>query len=195
MGKIAVALLGAIVLLAAVMPPGLYWLGLSNIEGRPQPPGNIRDATADRALLQRDLRLNDPIVIEVLNPWSVFVSTVRLDENSRSNRAAGTVAAHYNSDHVKHHGMLWWHLSELSLMIWLSRRWTADEIITAAAALARSHPNPSLQSSMVLQSGRTVVTSAAVELGHIDKTACESTASASQRLPTPCVPRIGNQVG
>jgi hypothetical protein len=141
--KIAVVILGGAVFLAAVMPLGLYWLGLSNIEGRPEPPGNIRDVAADRALLQQDLRMHGPIEVQVLDPWRVLVSIFRIDEHARSNRAVGIVATNYNSDHIKYHGMMWWHLSEMSLMIWLTRHWTADEIITAAAAHAQSHPNPS----------------------------------------------------
>jgi hypothetical protein len=145
LGKVAVVLLVATALLAAVVPLGLYWLGLSNIEGRPEPPRILSNVTADRALLQQDLRMREPIVVEVLNPWSFFWTSFQLDEKSRSDRAAGMVAGYYNSDHLKSHRMLWWHLSEASLMIWVTRHWTADEIITAAASLARAQPNPSAQ--------------------------------------------------
>ncbi len=57
LGKVAVVLLFATALLAAVLPLGLYWLGLSNIEGRPEPPPKLGNLTADRALLQQDLRM------------------------------------------------------------------------------------------------------------------------------------------
>ena len=143
--QIALVILGGAAFLAAVVPLGLYWLGLSNIEGRPQPPDNTRDVAADRALLQQDLRTHGPIVVQVLNPWSVFITIFQIDEHSRSNRAVGIVAGRYNSDHIKYRGTMWWHLSEISLMIWLTRHWKADEIITAAAADVQSHPNPSHQ--------------------------------------------------
>jgi hypothetical protein len=145
LGKIAFALLGGTTALAAVVPPGLYWLGLSNIEGRPEPPSNVGNVAADRAVLQEDLRMHDPIVVEVLNPWSFFTAIFQFHEKAKSNRAVGIVAGYYNSSHLKSHRILWWSLSEASLMIWLTRHWTPDEIVTAAATLARSHPNPSNQ--------------------------------------------------
>jgi hypothetical protein len=145
LGKIVFALLGATTVLAAIAPLGLYWLGLSNIEGRPEPPSNVGNVAADSALLQEDLRMHDPIVVEVLNPWSFFLATFQFHEKARSNRAVGIIAGYYNSGHLKSHRMLWWSLSEASLMIWVTRHWTADEIVTAAAALARSRPNPSIQ--------------------------------------------------
>jgi len=48
----------------------------SNIEGRAEPLNRGRkknNVIADRALLQRDLRTQGPIVIDAINPWT-FVS-------------------------------------------------------------------------------------------------------------------------
>ena len=36
--------------------------------------------------------------------------------------------------------MSYWHLSGAALTIWVSRNWTTDQIVTAAAAIARSWP-------------------------------------------------------
>ena len=148
--KIAVALMGATALLAAGMPLGLYWLGLSNIEGRPVPPSQTSNVIADDALLQRDLRTQGPIVIDALNPWTFIIDAFHdaprfPSERARSMRAVGIVVGNYNSSHLKVHRMIWWHLSDMSLTIWVTRHWTKDEIVTAAAALARSRPNPSFR--------------------------------------------------
>jgi hypothetical protein len=147
--KTAAVLLGAAALLATGIPLGLYWLGLSNIEGRPEPPTQTSNVIADSALLQRDLRMQGPIVIDALNPWTFIVDTFheaqRLpSEHARSVRAVGIIVVNYNSSHLRDRRMIWWHLSEMSLTIWVTRHWTTDEIITAAAALARSRPNPSV---------------------------------------------------
>jgi hypothetical protein len=55
----------------------------------------------------------------------------------------GQPLSNYNRSHLRDHRMIWGHLSEMSLTIWVTRHWTTDAIVTAAAALARSRPNPS----------------------------------------------------
>jgi hypothetical protein len=144
--KIAVVLLGAGALLAAGIPLGLYWLGLSNIEGRPEPPTQTSNVIADSALLQRDLRTQGPIVIDAQNPWTCFIDALHAaprfpSDHARSLRAVGIIVVNYNGSHLRDHRTIWWHLSEMSLTIWVTRHWTTDEIVTAAAALARSRPN------------------------------------------------------
>jgi hypothetical protein len=100
--KIAVVLLGAGALLAVGIPLGLYWLGLSNIEGRPEPPMQTSNVIADSAQLQRDLRTQKPVVIDAPNPWTFFVGAIQVDpkfssEHARSLRAVGMIVNHYNS--------------------------------------------------------------------------------------------------
>ena len=145
--KIAVVLLGAVALLAAGIPLGLYWLGLSNIEGRPEPPTQTSHVIADNQVLQRELRMQGPIVIDALNPWLFIVDALREapripSEHARSMRAVGIIVGNYNSSHLRNHRMIWWHVSDMSLTIWVTRHWTTDEIVTAAAALSRSRPYP-----------------------------------------------------
>lgn len=73
--KIIVALFCAVVLLAVGLPMSLYWTGLNNIEGRPQPIAST-DIAADTALLQQTFRSPSPIVVEALNPWT-FLGSLR----------------------------------------------------------------------------------------------------------------------
>lgn len=146
--KTAAYFLGATALVVAGIPFGLYWMGLSNIEGRPEPRTHTGNVVADSELLKRNLGTHDPIVIDALNPWTflgeAFYRMPDLrSEHGRSLRAVGIVVLNYNSSHLRDHRMIWWHLSEMSLTIWVTRHWTTDEIITAAADLARSRPNPS----------------------------------------------------
>jgi hypothetical protein len=144
--KASAFLLGAVALVAACIPLGLYFLGLANIEGRPTPPTQTNNVVADQELLKQNLGTRDPIVIEAANPWtflcSMFFGKQDLrSEHGRSLRAVGIIAITYNSSHLRVHGKIWWHLSEMSLTIWVTRHWSTDEIITAAANLARSRPN------------------------------------------------------
>jgi hypothetical protein len=92
--------------------------------------------------------MQGPITIDALNPWTFFVDAFRVvpmfpSQRARSVRAVGIIVVNYNSNHLRNHRMIWWHLAEMSLTIWVTRHWTTDEIVTAAAALARSRPNPS----------------------------------------------------
>jgi hypothetical protein len=79
----------AAVLVGAV-PPGLYWLGLSNIDGRPSPRSRLTDLGADNLLLQRNLDVQGPILIHALNPWTFFRETIfEVDIKSPSEHERG----------------------------------------------------------------------------------------------------------
>jgi hypothetical protein len=132
------------VLLVGFLPLGLYWLGLGNIEGRPSPPLKTADAASDNALLQQDLRRSTPIRVVRVSPWSyvasMFAADIRQYDPNGGSRAAFLVADHYNQTHLKNRTPLWWDLSGASLMIWLTRNWTPDQVVVAAAAIVRSTP-------------------------------------------------------
>jgi hypothetical protein len=81
----------------------------------------------------------------VLNPWTYAASLVTKNTDFRSDdgsTAAWVIARNYNSSHLKDRRMTFWHLSGAALTIWVSRHWTSDQIVTAAAAITRSRPNP-----------------------------------------------------
>jgi hypothetical protein len=59
-------------------------------------------------------------------------------------RAVALVAMRYKRAHLRNHPMIAWHLSEMSLTLWLTRNWTTGEIVTAAATIPRSGPRQSL---------------------------------------------------
>jgi hypothetical protein len=64
-------------------------------------------------------------------------ATTVLDSGSH---AVWLIARDYNSKHLKNRKMSFLHLSGAALTIWVSRNWTTDQIVTAAAAIARSWP-------------------------------------------------------
>lgn len=66
---VIVALFCAVVLLAVGLPMSLYWMGFTNIEGRPRPIAST-DIAADTALLQEKFWSHSLMVIQVLNPSS-----------------------------------------------------------------------------------------------------------------------------
>ena len=71
MRKAAVVLLFGAILLVITTPLGLYFLGLSNVEGRPTPPILTSNVVADSIELQGVLRTKTHIVVHPSNPWIV----------------------------------------------------------------------------------------------------------------------------
>jgi hypothetical protein len=146
-GKIAGASLLAALLLGFGLPIGLYGIGLSNIEGRPEPPMQISNLAIDTVFLQHAFRSREPVALRVLNPWTYAASLVTDGTDFSSDdgsAAAWVIARNYNSSHLKDRRMTFWHLSGAALTIWVSRHWTAEQIVTAAAAITWSRPNPHL---------------------------------------------------
>jgi hypothetical protein len=142
MRKIAAAALAVALLLVLLAPVGLYLVGLSNVEGRPSPPMSTTNVLADGIELQRALRLKTPIVVRPSNPW-IYIGEVLDDQWEKFTPDAGTyaawlVAGEFNRNHLKQHQMVWWHLSGAALTIWVTRNWSSDQIVVAAAEVVRS---------------------------------------------------------
>jgi hypothetical protein len=144
-GTVAVVSLLAAPVLVSILPIGLYGVGLLNIEGRPEPPIQTSNLAADTAYLEQAFRRREPIAVRVLNPWTYAASLVTDDTDPSSDDgsiAAWVIARNYNGSHLKNRRMTFWHLSGAALTIWVSRNWTAEQIVTAAAAITRSRPKP-----------------------------------------------------
>jgi hypothetical protein len=140
--KTAAVFLGAAALLTAGIPLCLYWFGLSNIDGRPEPPARVNSIAADIALLREEFRSDAPVEVRYLNPWNYAArlvaenpSNFRLDNGAH---AVWLIVSNYNGKNLKSRRMSYWHLSGAALTIWVSRNWTNDQIVTAAADIVRS---------------------------------------------------------
>jgi hypothetical protein len=140
--KVATWLLCGGALTVVVVPLGLYWFGLSNIDGRPVPSARTDNLAADTALLRQDFRNHLPIVVHVLNPWA-FIGQLRAEKAATPDNgvhAVWSIVRNYNGGHLRNHKMIWWHISGAALTIWVTRNWTSDEVVSAAAAIVRSYP-------------------------------------------------------
>jgi hypothetical protein len=123
----------ATLVFAALVPPGLYWIGISNVEGRPVPPQPSEIHGSDRDFIA-NLKFPHPVLLRELNPWNYAFLADAQDP------AIWIVAGTYNAAHLKRRQMYWWHLSGAALMIWISQNWSQDQIISAAAMAAKSKP-------------------------------------------------------
>jgi len=148
LGEVAIAFVCGAGILVIAVPMGLYVLGLSNIEGPPEPPTETNHIAADTVLLQQTFRSTAPIAVHVLNPWTYAATLLPQDpKDLRADNGSSPVwliARDYNYTHLKNRKMSCWHLSGAALTIWVSRNWTTEQIVTAAAAIARSWPNQPL---------------------------------------------------
>jgi hypothetical protein len=148
LSKVAIAFVCGVGILVIALPLGLYVLGLSNIEGRPEPPTDTNHVAADTILLQQTFRSTAPVAVHVLNPWTYAATLLTQDpKDLRSDigsSAVWLIARDYNYKHLKDRRMSYWHLSGAALTIWVSRNWATDQIVTAVAAIARSWPNQPL---------------------------------------------------
>ena len=114
---------------ATAIPWLIYWMGLSEIEGRPTPAAHAVTAEQIDNLLNR-LRISRPVQIDPISPYSYFLQGVH---PSASTRIAWVIASSHNAQHLSDHR--YWHLSGAALTIWLTRNWTPTELIARAIEL------------------------------------------------------------
>lgn len=128
---LTLAMLAAATLLA---PGAFYVVGLQGVVGRPSRPPVVVSAEAQRWVWQQVRGAGRPHV-EPMNPYTLAlsISGVSGTRSSPGELVVWTVAADYLSQHRAFRGMGWWHLSGAALSIWISRAWSTEEILSAAA--------------------------------------------------------------
>jgi len=122
--KKTVFLVISMLLILTLFPYFLYKLGLSNVTGRPERATNERDG------LNSQGGIIELTKFKKLTPYNYFDT-----ENTGFERVIWVVARDYNSNNLKSKRMLWWHLSGVSMTIWLSRNWAPEEILIKANAI------------------------------------------------------------
>src|SRR5216684_6269645 len=110
---------------ATAAPWLIYWIGLSEIEGRPTPATHTVAAEQIDSLFKR-LRISQPVQIDPISPYSYFLQGAH---PSSSTRVAWIIARSYNAKNLSDRRMLYWHVSGVALTIWLTRNWTPTELI------------------------------------------------------------------
>ena len=141
MRRLVVGGLISLVLVVLLAPWGLYELALSNVDGRPVPPQGTQISVEDEALLRHHLKTHSRISIEPLSPWRYVAALVMSDREQSllgsGADAAWLIARNYNASHLKDRHIICWHMSGAALTIWITRHWTADQILAGAADLTR----------------------------------------------------------
>lgn len=120
-------LLVAALLLA--MPLVLYQLGLSGVQGVPGKP-RVLASHERQMLVWTRAQGKDMPRMDSLNPYSFAFGLLSGKPNDPGLVVASWVARDYLLENGRYGGMSWWHLSGAALTIWLSRNWSAEELLT-----------------------------------------------------------------
>jgi hypothetical protein len=144
MKRLIVSIVAVLAGVAFLAPWGLYALGLSNVEGRPNAQSVSPLTSEDDALLRRQLKAPQGLSVMPLSPGGYLITLITSGPRRTSAEEGGTFAAwivarHYNATHLKSHRMIWWHLSGAALTIWITRNWTPDQVLSGAAEIVRQH--------------------------------------------------------
>ncbi len=132
---IGISAIGAILVLLTLLPGIIYFVALYNIDGRPTLAQKCQLNAAQKLVLWRDqgelAESENDVVTRAMNPWG-FAARFHFGSLSKRNpgeRAAWFVARNHNFTHLGNRRMAWWHVSGAALTIWLTRHWTAEELL------------------------------------------------------------------
>jgi len=125
-----------------VLPWVVYWYSLSLVEGRPAPASNrLTTAEVRRVWAENERYLKKENLDQITPYWfykfmvyatandslGIEIAGKRISEGT--SQMAGFVAIWYLRDgHFKGRRMLWWHISGMSLSIWLQRNWSPEQL-------------------------------------------------------------------
>jgi hypothetical protein len=143
--RVGACLVGLVVLLALIGPPLLYLWGLSNVDGRPQRP--ISMATSEeQSRLWQQAGGSGRVAIQVMNPFGFFGRFLGDSYVAPAGEAAACwIARAYLLEHRRGQSMAAWHASVAALTIWITRNWSAEEILTAASEAVSADPRAPLR--------------------------------------------------
>jgi hypothetical protein len=127
-------------LLVVAGPWCMYWIALSSIAGKPTLASSPA-SPEEKQLIWRKVNGYGNPEVTALTPHEYLVLPF-LGIPDPTNRRAGIslawqIASNYNHGHLKHKGQAWWHLSGAALIVWLTRNWSTDQLLSKAAEINR----------------------------------------------------------
>jgi len=141
--RIAIAVVWTSLTIVILGPWALYWLALSQIDGRPSHASNSVFTAEEAQPLSRKLREAFPMHVERQTPYS-YVWAGAHGRTLPGTQLAWLVAKSYNMHRLQHRSG-WWHPSGAALIIWLTRNWTVDELIAKGIEIDRSSNHPAIR--------------------------------------------------
>lgn len=134
--KIIVGVLGGLLLLL-LLPWGAYWIGMSNLDEFPLPPSQISITEVEKRNLWNQLREKGAINIQKQTPYEIAFSFFSGGEREMTNGKYVTsyIAKNFAREHLKDKRNFYAQLTIASLTVWITRNWTADQILQRANEL------------------------------------------------------------
>lgn len=129
-----IAIVLFILALVFSIPWGLYYLGLKDIDGKPDLPAHMISGDMQQKIWAESGYEGQPESV-ALNPVSYILSAAGQDAPPPVTLFAWRVASSYQRQHHAHEGVMWQQLSGGALTIWLSRHWTIDQLLSKVAEL------------------------------------------------------------
>jgi hypothetical protein len=131
-----------------IFPWGLYWIGLYGINGTPDLPVKIASDKAQQALWTEVGGKGSP-EITPMNPsgyiYTIGSMTLSGIRHQPELLVSWYIASNYNFNNIKFKNNLWWHLSGAALTIWLTRNWSAEQIISKAVEIRNRQTTTTVQ--------------------------------------------------
>ncbi|RZL35500.1 MAG: hypothetical protein EOP35_13710 [Rubrivivax sp.] len=131
--------LGVLLLCVGLSPWLAYELGLSRFETMPAPPAQL--ATAEQQAWVWELaRGTGEAKVEPMNPYGYATGLFAAEGRATPSESLAYWVSRDCVWKLPKSSMTWWHLTNASLTIWLSRHWTTEQIASAAYAIAIKWP-------------------------------------------------------
>lgn len=143
--RVCASVVSLVLLLALIAPILLYPWGLSNVDGRPQRP--ISMATAEeQSRIWMQAGGGTKVAVQAMNPFGFFGRYLGDSYVAPAGEvAAYWIARSYLLEHRGGEGMAAWHAGVAALTIWITRNWSAEEILTAASEAVSADPRAPLR--------------------------------------------------
>jgi hypothetical protein len=123
-----------------LLSPGIvYCIGLWNTKKLPQPETAPTVYSAQELAVWKYLEKTDSVVLEPQNPWTILWYVYRFPESPRGWRTASLIAMH-NEDQLRNTHMIWQHISGVAMTIWITRHWSAGEVLFESTGLICNNP-------------------------------------------------------
>lgn len=134
----------------AALPWAAYWMGMDNMDARPIPPVAISYQDDQARAVWQERKEALPITLQAITPWHFYalIWCSRHDENIEDFLSCGTaypglratayVAKRHLDEHLIQRGLLWRYMSRAALTIWMSRNWSAEQVVAALIRLKQT---------------------------------------------------------
>ncbi|MFZ6753823.1 hypothetical protein ACO0KY_10670 [Undibacterium sp. Dicai25W] len=141
--KLKAIVAGVLITIIALIYGGpwiLYFWGLEGMSGKPALPTVVANVQQQQVLWEKAGCEGTPTLVE-LDPVSYFFSAGTLEAPPPATIFAWRIAAAYQREHQLRDGASWQQLSGSAMVIWITRHWTIEQILSKTIELDAKQKN------------------------------------------------------